>query len=208
VTGGRYVVLEGGDGTGKSLQAAALVDWLRPQGFAVRHLREPGSTPTGEALRRLLLDPSTCDLEPLTEALLFSAARGEMLRREVRPAVAAGEIVLVERCYLSTLVYQGVARGQPLELLHAITAAVHGELWPDRVFVLDVDEATRRARADGAQKADRIEARGSAFHERVRRGYIEVADPRVAIVDARPAAADVQAGLRRMIEPLLVGVSR
>lgn len=202
---GLYLVLEGGDASGKSRQAQGLVDWLRAGGTTVRHLREPGSTATGEALRQLLLDPATGDLQPLTEALLFSAARAEMLREEVGPAVAAGEVVLVERCYLSTLVYQGIAVDQSLDLLRTVTEAVHADLWPDRIFLLDVDDATRRARAEGAGKPDRIEERAGGFHERVQRGYREVADARVEIIDARTSFDEVQAQLRSKIEILLEG---
>ncbi len=205
---GLYLVLEGGDATGKTQQAARLVEWLRGRGATVRHLREPGSTPTGEALRRLLLDPATGDLLPLTEALLFSAARAEMLRNEVAPAVAAGEVVLVERCYLSTLVYQGLATGHDPEFLRTVTAAVHAELWPDRIFLLDVDEATRAARAQRAGKADRIEERAGQFHQAVQQGYRDVVDQRVTVVDARASLDEVQASLRQLIEPLLEGVAR
>lgn len=204
-SGGLYLVLEGGDASGKSRQAKGLVDWLRSRGTSVRHLREPGSTATGEALRQLLLDPATGELQPLTEALLFSAARAEMLREEVGPAVAAGEVVLVERCYLSTLVYQGIAVDQSLDVLRSVTEAVHADLWPDRIFLLDVDDVTRRARAEGAGKLDRIEERTGGFHERVQRGYREVADARVVTIDARASFDQVQAQLRSKIETLLEG---
>lgn len=203
---GLYLVLEGGDASGKSEQARRLVEWLCAKGVTVRHLREPGSTATGEALRRLLLDPATGDLRPLTEALLFSAARAEMLRTEVGPAVAAGEVVLVERCYLSTLVYQGIAVDESLDVLRAVTAAVHQDLWPDRIFLLDVDDATRLQRAIGAGKADRIEERAGGFHERVQQGYRDVADSRVETIDARVGLDEVQAQLRTRIESLLQGV--
>lgn len=204
---GLYLVLEGGDASGKSQQAQMLIGWLRAQGATVRHLREPGSTATGEALRRLLLDPETGDLSPFTEALLFSAARAEMLRVEVGPAVAAGEIVLVERCYLSTLVYQGIAADQPLDVLQAVTEAVHADLWPDCIFLLDVDEATRQTRAQTAGKADRIEERAGGFHARVQQGYRDVSDARVVMVDARGSLDTVQSELRSRIKSLLDGES-
>jgi len=204
---GLYLVLEGGDASGKSQQAQMLIEWLRAQGATVRHLREPGSTATGEALRRLLLDPETGDLSPFTEALLFSAARAEMLRVEVAPAVAAGEVVLVERCYLSTLVYQGIAVDQPLDVLQAVTKAVHADLWPDCIFLLDVDEATRQTRAQAAGKADRIEERAGGFHARVQQGYRDVSDARVVMVDARGSLDAVQSELRSRIKSLLDGES-
>lgn len=205
---GLYLVLEGGDATGKSMQATALVAWLRQQGSCrVLHPREPGSTATGEALRGLLLDPSTGDLEPLTEALLFAAARVEMLRQEVRPALEDGRVVVAERCYLSTLVYQGLASeaGVSTALLNQITEAVHADLWPERIFLLDVDDDTRRARADGAGKADRFEARDEGFHRAVRKAYLALAesDGRVEVVDARPPFDEVQTDLRRRVSVLL-----
>src|SRR5262245_53289308 len=104
-----YLVLDGPDGGGKSTQAELLCAWLRQRGRTVQHRREPGSTPVGEALRTLLLEPSTGDLLPLTEALLFSAARAELVAREIAPALQRGEDVVAERCYVATLVYQGLA---------------------------------------------------------------------------------------------------
>jgi dTMP kinase len=208
---GCYFVLEGGDATGKSLHAVRLVAWLEGLGHVVTHLREPGSTTTGEALRRLLLDPASGDLEPLTEALLFSAARAEMLHEQVLPALEASAIVLVERCYLSTMVYQGLARGGAVtqDVLRQVTDAVHGDHWPDRIFLLDVDDATRRARADGAGKVDRIEAREESFHRAVRQSYLDLAaaDPRVAVIDGRPDADSVQAALQGRVQALLAEVS-
>ena len=206
MTRGAYLVLEGGDATGKSRQAEGLAAWLRERGHTVQHLREPGSTSTGEALRHLLLDPETGTLLPISEALLFSAARAEMVRQEVEPALARGEVVLVERCFVSTYVYQGVAAGVAMDFLRDVTAAVHGPTMPDRIFVLDVDEQTRRERADGAGKADRFESREEAFHARVRQGYLDVAaaEPRAEVVDARPTADLVQAMLRERIATILV----
>lgn len=202
---GLYLVLEGGDAAGKSHQTQMLAAWLRENGHAVRQLREPGSTPTGEALRGLLLDPKTGDLSPLTEALLFSAARREMVCAEVAPALERGELVLVERCYLSTLVYQGVAGSVPLDLLRELTTAVHDPLWPDRIFLLDVDPSIRAGRARRAGEQDRIETRGDDYHAKVRRGYIEVAaaDPRVEVIDAAEPLARVQDALRLSVTALL-----
>ncbi len=200
-------MLEGGDGGGKSVQAQQLVAWLQGLGRKVCHLREPGSTPAGEALRHLLLDPQTGDLSPLTEALLFSAARAEMLRTQVVPALQAGEIVVVERCYLSTYVYQGVAAPKPvpMPMLQDVTAAVHENLWPHAIFLLDVDDETRwqRQQARGAQ--DRIEARDPSFHQRVRQGYLQLAatDPRVQQVDAAASIEQVQEVLQRAVRTLM-----
>ena len=200
-----YVVLEGGDGSGKTVHAARLIDWFRQENRLVRHLREPGSTATGEALRRLLLDPETGELESVTEALLFSAARAELVRHQIAPALAAGESVVVERCYLSTLVYQGAAGDIPTGLLRDVTAVVQKDVWPDGIFVLDVDEATRIERAPPAGMQDRIEGRIAEFHRQVRQGYLDVAadDPRVSVIDATGPISEVQAELQRRVAALL-----
>jgi dTMP kinase len=201
-----YIVLDGPDGGGKSTQAELLCTWLRERGRSVQHLREPGSTPVGEALRGLLLAPATGELLPLTEALLFSAARAELVARVIAPSLQRGEDVVAERCYVATLVYQCLAPAGPagtgVEFDWAIDVArrVHGPCVPDAVFVLDVDAATAAARRR-RRDADRFEARDDAFHARVRQAYRDVAarDPSVQLVDASRDTAAVQQELRRRI---------
>lgn len=205
-----YVVLEGGDGCGKSVQAERLCAWLGRRGTRTLHLREPGSTPVGEALRALLLSPDTGSLTPRTEAWLFSAARAELVARQVRPALADGVVVVVERSFLSTLVYQGMvfeggdAPGIPREELWALARQAHGDCMPDRVFLLDVapEVAARRRQA---RTADRIEARQGGFHERVRTAFLELAEamPLVERVDAGRDLDDVQADLQARVEFML-----
>jgi dTMP kinase len=197
-----YLVIEGPDGCGKTAQAREMVAWLRARGRAVEHLREPGSTPLGEELRRLLLAPSTGDLLPVTEALLFSAARAEMVRHEVTPALARGVVVVAERCYFSTLVYQGMALydGTDDAALRALTGLVHGATLPDLVIVLDVDAATAATRRS-RRHPDRIEKRDESFHERVRAGFRSLAasEPNAVLVDARPSLAEVAASVRGVV---------
>lgn len=202
-----YVVLDGPDGCGKSVQAERLAEWLGRRGKRTVHLREPGSTPVGEAIRRLLLDPGSGDLRPLTEALLFFAARAELVHRQISPELAAGTVVIVERCYLSTLVYQGLANdddGVDPGLLRSLVAAAHGPVMPHRIFLLDVP-AEVAAERRGRRRADRIEDRDRDFHERVRQGYLALApqDDRVAVVDASRSFDEVQAELRAGIGSLL-----
>ena len=203
----RYLALDGPDGGGKSTQASRLVDWLRQRGHQVLHLREPGSTPLGEALRALLLDPATGELGPCAEALLFSAARAELIRQVIRPALAAGTVVVCERCYLSTWVYQGVAnRGDAVSVtvLREVTSEALGGTWPDRIFVLDLPYEDSRQRMAGTA-ADRIEARGRDYHERVRSGFQQLAadDPRCVLVDASQSVEQVQDALRTAVKPLI-----
>ncbi len=173
-----YVALDGPDGSGKSTQATRLVAALRQRGRDVVHLREPGSTPFGERVRAALLDPDVGGLDPLTEALAFSAARREMLVHEVGPALARGAFVVTERCFLSTVVYQCRAPERdaaPEALIRSVTETVHADLWPDLVVVLDAPADVVRRRLVAARRPDRIEALGDRFHERVRAGFIDLA---------------------------------
>ncbi|MBX3463126.1 MAG: dTMP kinase [Planctomycetes bacterium] len=201
-----YVVLEGPDGCGKSSQAVGLAAWLRDQGHSVVHVREPGSTPVGESLRQLLLARATGDLRPITEALLFSAARAELVANVVAPALRRGEVVVAERCYLSTIVYQSIAQtpGLDLDWVLDLTRRVHGAHLPDAIFVLDVaaDVALARRRA---RDHDRIEARGDGYHERVRAAFVQVValEARAQRIDAARSFDAVQADLRERVRGLL-----
>lgn len=194
-----YVVLDGPDGCGKSSQATSLAAWLRGRGRPVVHVREPGSTPVGESLRGLLLGKDTGELTTVAEALLFSAARAELVAKVIAPAVGRGDIVVAERCFVSTVVYQALASSPGLELdwLFDLTRRVHGAHLPDVIFVLDVPPevaAQRRQR----RTDDRIEARGAGYHERVRRGFLRACElePRTRLVDAARGFEVVQAELR------------
>ena len=207
-----YFVLEGPDGSGKSTQGKHLAEWLRlGQRREVLYLREPGSTPLGEALRALLLDHRSGDLAALTEALLFTAARAEMLRLQVAPALERGEIVLTDRCWLSTLVYQGLAPEDPaerisLDLLRSLQGEAHAGLWPARVFVLDVDPDTAaHRRSQGRPQGDRIESKGDEYLARVRAGFLELArtEPLCDLVDATRSFGAVQQDLRDRVLALL-----
>lgn len=201
-----YVALDGPDGCGKTSQTAALVEWLRAGGRDVLHVREPGSTPVGEALRALLLAKETGELEALTEVLLFSAARTELVRNVVAPALAAGRIVVAERCYVATLVYQLLANGRELDVpwFFDVVRRVHGACLPDAVFVLDVPPPVARARRT-ARVDDRIEARGVAYETRVRDGFLTALrlDVRTVGIDAAWPFATVQSNLRVAVERLL-----
>lgn len=197
-----YLVLDGPDGCGKSSQAVGLAAWLRDQGRVVVHVREPGSTPVGEALRQLLLAPATGDLRPVTEALLFSAARAELVTNVIAPALQRGDVVLAERCYLSTLVYQSLAApdGLAVEQVFEVTRAVHGAHLPDVIFVLDVAAEVARSRR-AARHEDRIEARGAGYHDQVRNGFLRACELEVRArrIDAGRAFDDVQQELRTQV---------
>lgn len=200
-----YVALDGPDGCGKSSQAAALVASLQGSGRDVLHVREPGSTPVGEALRELLLSKETGELQQISEVLLFSAARAELVARVVAPALARGQIVVAERCFLSTAVYQVIASASAdvltMSWFDDLTRRVHGGCLPDAIFVLDVpEEVSRQRRSD--RDEDRIEARGASYHQRVRDGFLQAAsrEPRALLVDASRSFDDVQQTLLQAVE--------
>jgi dTMP kinase len=201
-----YVQVDGADGCGKSSQATALAEWLRSRACTVLHVREPGSTPVGEALRQLLLAPATGHLQPVTEALLFAAARAELVAQQIAPALARGECVVAERGYLSTLVYQALAADPGLEVdwVFDLTRRVHGPSLPDLVLVLDVAADVAAARRSN-RRQDRIESRPFAYHERVRAGYQRAValEPRARLVDANRPFDAVQADLRAAVARLL-----
>lgn len=169
---GRFVVLEGGDGSGKSTQRDRLVEWLREQGIRdVVATREPGGSPLGAELRRLVLDGGAVDAR--TEALLMAADRAEHVAKVIRPALERGAWVVSDRFVPSSLVYQGVVRGLGVDAVAALSDFATAGLTPDLVLLLDVDEAVADARR--ASESDRLEREGAAFHDRVRTAYRDLA---------------------------------
>lgn len=198
-----FLVLDGVDGCGKSTQARLLVERLKAEGRTVRHLREPGSTGVGEALRALLLDPAL-ELEPDVEVLLFAAARRQLLAEEVAPARAQGEVVVCERYDPSTFAYQGFAGGAGEDRVLSLLQEWVDPSAPARVVVLDLDPSVAGARRAG-QDEDRIEAKGLEFQARVAEGYRRfVARSEVAVlVDATGSADEVAERVWREVQDVL-----
>jgi dTMP kinase len=181
-----FVAVEGIEGSGKSTLAGDLAAGLRADGYAVSLTREPGGTPAGDAMRALFLDRAFA-LEPLAESLLVNAARAQHVAEVIRPALAAGRIVVSDRFTDSTLAYQGYGRGLDLETLRVVSSIAAGGLEPDLVLLLDVPLAVARARLrQRSPEIDRIEAEDDAFHQRVARGFLELAagSPRHRVLDA------------------------
>jgi len=196
---GKFIVLEGGDGAGKTTQVALLSAWLEAIGLPHVSTREPGGTPVGEAIREVVLGRADLDMPAETELLLILAARAAFVRDVVRPALEAGKVVIADRFSLSTLAYQGYGRGLPLAGVRAGIEIATGGLSPDLYLLLDLpsEEGTERQRRDGAEE-DRIEAAGAAFREAVRNGYLALAESeaRVEVVSARGTPEEVHARLR------------
>jgi dTMP kinase len=191
---GRLISVEGLDGTGKTTVCAALAERLQERGVEVLRLREPGGTRLGEEIRGLLSDPSRT-LEPRTELLLFAAARAELVETIVRPALAAGTWVLLDRFIDSTLAYQGAGRELGDDAARAANALATGGLLPDRTLLLQAAPDVRASRMeDRGEAADRLEQAGAAMFARTEARYIELVaeEPaRVRAVDASGTPADV-----------------
>lgn len=168
-TRGRFIVLEGADGSGKSTQAARLATALTARGRTTLHVRDPGGTALSEAVRRVLLDPAGGHLAVEAETFLYMAARAQLVADVVRPALAAGTIVVSERWTLSTEVYQGIAGGFGAEKVRRVGRLASRGVEPDLVLVLDVPVGGGLARH--AREKDRMEKKGDAFHAKVVRAY-------------------------------------
>jgi dTMP kinase len=205
---GRFVVLEGGDGSCKSTQSSRLAAWLREQGLTVVETFEPGSGPTGAILRELLLHGPE-SVASITEALLMAADRAQHVAAEIEPALARGDWVVCDRYVPSSLVYQGVVRGLGVDVVEQLSAVATAGLTPDVVVLLDVTDAIadgRRADARRAGESDRLEREGSAFHQSVRAAYRDLSSDRGwIVVDADGDVDHVAERVRDAVASLLAG---
>ena len=202
---GRLIAFEGVEGAGKSTQLELLRRQLEGRGREVVVTREPGGTPVGERVRALLLDPEV-EIYPRAEALLFAAARAELVERVIRPALERGAVVLCDRYLDSSLAYQGGARGLGHGPVEEVNRLATGGLLPDLVVLLDLDPADGLRRRQGDR--DRIEAQDLDFHRRVREAFraLAAADPnRFAVVDGAAPVREVAARVHAVALGLLEG---
>lgn len=201
---GLFITFEGGEGTGKSTQIAKLATHFRTMGKDVVVTREPGGTAAAEEIRALLVNGEPGKWTSTEEALLNYAARAQHLRDVIRPALAAGKIVLCDRFIDSTRVYQGLAGDCDLILIDSLERSVVGNTRPDLTFVFDLDPALglARAMARGSGLEDRYERKGAAFHNAVRQGFLAIAahaPDRCVVLDAGQDVDDVA---RNILESL------
>ena len=199
-----FFSLDGIDGTGKSTQLAIVADWLRSAGHEVVTCRDPGSTPLGESIRRILLEARDTPISRTAEMLLYMAAQAQLVAEVIRPALKAGKVVLSDRFLLANVVYQGYAGGLDVDELWRIGQTATGGLEPTLTIVLDLspNEAARRL----ARPLDRMEQQGEEFNRRLRQGFLSEAGRRpeqILVVDAARPVDVVQADIRRAIEDRL-----
>jgi dTMP kinase len=196
-----FITFEGQDWSGKSTQAAFLVESLRLEGREVVATREPGGTPVGESIRTLVLDGP--EMSAWTEAALFAAARAEHVAAVIRPALERGAAVVCDRYVDSSVVYQGIARGLGAERVLELNLGVTGGLLPDRTFVLNVDPETARARHSAG--LDRIEREDEDFRRLVAEGYRQLTDlfpERVVALDGTLSPEEIAVHVRNHLREL------
>ncbi|MDE2257156.1 MAG: dTMP kinase [Xanthomonadaceae bacterium] len=206
MTAGKFITLEGGEGAGKSTVLAAVRDLLAARGLDALVTREPGGTPAGEEIREVLLDTTHHSLCAEAELLLMFAARAQLVRERVRPALATGRWVLSDRFTDASFAYQGGGRGQPVERIAELERWAADGLKPDLTLLLDLPVVEGLKRANGRGSTDRIEMENADFFERVRAAYRvrAASEPaRFRVIDASRPLAAVLADVRRAVSGFL-----
>ena len=206
---GTFITFEGIDGSGKSTQLRLLANYLKEVGCEVLLTREPGGTPVGVRLRGALLDAHE-EVDPLSELLVFAADRAQHVRRILRPAIAAGKVIISDRYADATVAYQGAGRGFSPELIVEIVQLATEGLKPDLtvLFDLSVEDSIARTsrRANAKNKGDRLDAEASDFHVRVRNAYLEIArvEPeRVKVVETNRPVEETHQRVKQIVVPFL-----
>lgn len=198
---GVFITFEGLDGCGKSTQMELLASALRDRGYVVTMTREPGGTLLGEAVRDVLLDPKHHGMSTRSEALLYAAARAQLVEQVIRPALEDGQVVICDRYLDSSLAYQGYGRDLGIEDIMTLNVWGTECLFPDLTIFLDLEDAVRGTRLDAVP--DRLEAEDEAFHQRVGAGFRELLQlypHRIRKVDASGGEAEVQQRVQAVVE--------
>jgi dTMP kinase len=200
------IVFDGIDGGGKSTQIELACKWLQSEGESVKRLADPGSTVLGKELRRLLLETNALDISPLSEMLMFMAARAQLVSEEIRPALNRGEIVVCDRFGFSTVVYQGHGTGLDTDQIWTVNQIATGGLVPDLTILLDLPAELAFARL--RRSLDRMESRGLDYFERVRSGFLREANrwpTNVVVLDANRPTDAIERDVRTLIAAVVAG---
>lgn len=204
---GFFISLEGGEGSGKTTQAAFLINYLNEEGFQTIAAREPGGTEISEQIRNIILNPENAKMNPRTETLLFQAARAQIVEEVYRPSLERGYILIADRFFDSTIAYQGFAHGQNIDEIKKLINYATGDLTPDLTVFFDVDPKLGLSRRRGHGDVNRLDSMDIKFHEEVHNGYLEMVleDPRRwKVVDANKSIDDVWKEFRKVVEDELV----
>lgn len=204
---GIFITFEGPEGGGKSLQVEKIREYLKQEGYDVLVVREPGQTEIGEEIRQVLLNPKNKKMDSRTEILLFEASRAQLVKEMINPALATGKIVLADRFYDSTTAYQGYGRGMNLNDIKWLNQFATGGLIPDLTILLDVPPEVGIARRKKSKKKDRLDMEGIEFHQRVRKGYLKMAEKepkRWRIVDANRPIEEIFEEIKKIVEEKIV----
>lgn len=211
---GRFVTFEGIEGSGKSTVASAVHEALVRSGIDALITREPGGTEVSELLRKILLDPERIEMGDRTELLLYVAARAQLVEELIRPALEAGRSVICDRFMDASVAYQGWARGLGEDLVRELNLFAVGKTLPDRTFLLDIpvekgfSRGPEKREMEAGKGRDRLEMEERAFHEKVREGYLRIAEKeekRIVVLNASALLVEVIAEAKRNIE-ILFGV--
>ena len=184
---GKFVTFEGCEGVGKSKQIRLLEDYLKQNGIKYFLTREPGGTSVSEQIRKVILDGKNTTMTDECEAMLYAAARIQLLKEEIKPRLDAGELVLCDRYVDSSFAYQAYARGLGFDFIKAINAYAIENFSPDCTLFLNLTPEEAFKRKGGVDKTDRLELSGAQFHEKVYQGYLAIADEfsnRIVKIDA------------------------
>jgi dTMP kinase len=205
MTSGRFIVIEGLEGAGKTTAISTVRQWLEARGHQVVQTREPGGTPLAEQIRTLVKSVQDEHVAPETELLLMYAARVQLLSQVIRPALARGDWVLADRHDMSSRAYQGGGRMIDARLIDSIRHAVLGQTTPDFTLYLDIDPVIGLERARVRGELDRIEQEQLAFFQRTRTRYLEIAhlEPNIAMIDASRSVSEVQQQIVAALESAL-----
>ncbi len=194
-----FITFEGPEGSGKTTQIKFLTEFLQSKGYEIFQTREPGGTEIGDKIRQILLDPENIEMDPVTEIFLYEAVRVEHVRKKIVPALKSNKVVISDRFYDSTLAYQGFARGLPPDQVETCNNFAVGDTHPQLTLLLDIPTGVSSERVENRGAVDRIESEGQEFHEKVRNGFLKIAEnepDRFIVIDGTKSIESIKEKIR------------